>query len=314
MKLDKLDIQRIYDNQPAYLRLYNINDSTEDEKKYLAYLPMFVNKLFISTKDKDVMHKIKLQYPNELHYVEESDGTMKFLGKRNTMVVDIDITTKCNLTCSNCSRFSNLKDTWTKMSLLDVATFIADNMVYGKTLTVKVIGGEPTIHPEIDRIIMMLNEYYHVILVTNGVKDYTPPVDICIEDSAKWVGINPEFHATCDAPCDDPKFDTEDYSFGCDNAKSCGSVYTNAGYYPCTIAGSIDRMLNLPDGPRKNYLGTRSLEEGLTQANQANVFNELCKYCGFYKRMGFKEAYNPDFERTTEQYYSKSWEFMNGTK
>jgi len=314
MKLDKIDQQRIYDNQPAYLRLYNIDDVTDDERKYLGYLPMFVNKLFISTKDREVIHKVKLQYPNEMHYVEESDGTMKFLGKRNTTVIDIDITTKCNLTCSNCSRFSNLTTTWTEMGVGEVKKFIVDNMLFGKTLTVKVIGGEPTIHPHIDTIIRLLHMHFHVVLVTNGVKDYTPPVDICIEDSAKWVGISPEFHATCDAPCDDLEFDTEDYSFGCDNATSCGFVYTQDGYYPCTIAGSIDRMLNEPEGPRSSLLGARSIDEAGTEENRTKVFNDLCKYCGFYKRMGFKEAYNPNFERTTEQYYSKSWKFMEGRK
>ena len=316
MKLDKIDQQRIYDNQPAYLRLYNIIDITDDERKYLEYLPMFVDKIFISTRDQRVIRKIKLQYPHVLHEVVEPGGTIKLLAKRNRLIVDLDITSKCNLTCANCSRFSNLSSTWEEMTTSTIEKFKADNKDYGKNLTVKIIGGEPTIHPYIDDIIFDLNKYFHVVLVTNGVKDYKPPVDICIEDSAKWVGINPGFWSTCDAPKDDEKFKDEDYSLGCDNSTHCGNGFTNDGYYPCTIAGSIDRMLREPGGPRESMLplGTTTLDEAISSCNKSSVFNKLCQYCGFYKRMGFKEAYNPEFERTTEQYYSKSWKFMEGRK
>lgn len=314
MKLDKVDIHRIYAHQPAYLRLYNIDEVTEQEMDYLTYIPMFVNKIFISTKDPEIIHKVQLQYPHLLHQVTEKDGTIKFLGERNKRVVDLDITTKCNLTCSNCSRFSNLTDTWVEMDMEDIHKFIEDNIEEGSALTVKVIGGEPTVHPQINTILTLLDKFFHVVLVTNGVKHYEPPVDICVENSAKWVGMEPEFHATCDAPRDNPKYENEDYSFGCDNATSCGSVYTKDGYYPCTIAGSIDRMLNLPKGPRHTTLGKPTLIDALEETNRSLVFNELCQYCGFYQRMGFKEAYNNDFNRTTEQFYSKSWEFMDGTK
>lgn len=319
MKLDKIDQNRIYDNQPSYLRLYNINDVTEDERKYLEYLPMFVEKIFISSKDENLIHKIELQYPHLLHKVIEEDGTIKFLGRRNNLIVDLDITSKCNLTCENCSRFSNLSSTWVEMGMEQVNRFIHDNYQYGKKLTVKVIGGEPTIHPHIDSILSLLHSFFHVVLVTNGVKSahgYVPPVDICVENSAKWVGINPEFWATCDAPKDDPRFDGEDYGMGCDNSVACRNGYTVDGYYPCTIMGSIDRMLHEPGGPLEgtDMLSQPSLAGAITRENKAYTFNTLCQYCGFYKRMGFKEAYGTDFERTTKQFYSKSWEFMNGRK
>ncbi len=316
MKLNKLDQERIYLNQPAYLRLYNIDDITEEERKYLEYMPMFVTKVFISTKDAEVIHKLKLQFPNTLQETVEVGGTIKFLGERNKLIVDLDITTKCNLTCANCSRFSNLSSTWIEMGMKDIWKFATENQHYGKSLTVKVIGGEPTVHPLIDDIILRLDKVFHVVLVTNGVKNYTPPVDICIEDSAKWVGISPGFWSTCDAPKDDKTFDDEDYSFGCDNATACGNLYTMDGYYPCTIAGSIDRMLREPGGPREHMLslGKATLDEATTNDNKDLVFNKLCNYCGFYKRMGFKEAYKDDFVRTTEQYYSRSWKFMEGRK
>jgi hypothetical protein len=316
MKLDKIDMQRIYDNQPSYLRLYNINSVTEDERKYLQYMPMFVNKIFISTKDKDIIHDIELQFPNTLQKVVEYGGLIKLVAERNKLVIDLDITTKCNLTCANCSRFSNLSSTWTEMSMAKIYHFISENKHYGKSLTVKIIGGEPTVHPLIDDILFEINKYFHTVLVTNGVKDYKPKIDICVENSGKWVGINPGFWSTCDAPQDDEVYKYEDYSLGCDNSVACGNGYTEDGYYPCTIAGSIDRMLREPGGPREGMLplGADSLEEAITNTNKDLVFNKLCRYCGFYKRMGFNEAYRKDFERTTKQYYSKSWKFMEGRK
>lgn len=316
MKLDNVDIPRIYENQPKYLRLYNIDTYTQKEFDYLSYMPMFVNELFISTYSEELMHKIRLQFPHVLHEAMDKDGKYKFKGERNKDVVDIDITSKCNISCNNCSRFSNLSSTWVDLPMGRIEKFIKDNAHRGRNLTVKVIGGEPTIHPHIDKIIIELDRFFHVVLVTNGVKDYTPPVDICIENSAKWIGMNPEFWSTCDAPIDDPEFEDEDFSHGCDTAHSCGSGFTVDGYFPCTIMGSIDRMVREPGGPREGLtsLGEGNLAYANTEKNKAMVMSELCKYCGFYKRMGFREAYNKEFERTTEQFYSKSWKFMEGRK
>ena len=308
MKLNKIDAKRIYDHRPAYLRLYNIDEPTQEELNWLNYIPMFVTEIFVSSKNPEVLKIIELNFPNIKH---QTKG--RIYAKRNDMITTINITTKCNLACNNCSQFSQFPSTWIDLDSTAIDEFILDNREYGKKLTVKVYGGEPTIDRRIDGILVNLHRYFHVVLVTNGIKKYTPPVEIAIENSAKSVGVLPEFHATCDAPKDDPAFDGEDYSFGCDTSRVCGTVFGRDGYYPCSIAEPVDRMLRGKGGPREGMksLGKKTLAEAVAEINQTKVYNALCQYCGFYKRMGMTEAY-PESSIGTEQVFSKSWEFMKG--
>ena len=306
MKLNKIDPQRVYDHRPAYIRLYNIDNPTQEELNWLNYIPMFVTEIFVSSTNEEVIDIIRLNFPNIKH---ETNG--RIYAKRNARITTINITTKCNLACNNCSQFSQYPSTWIDLESDAIDKFINDNLLYGKQLTVKVYGGEPTIDKRIDEIIVKLDKEFHVVLVTNGIKPYTPPVHIAVENSAKSVGVLPEFHATCDAPCDDEAFKDEDYSFGCDTSRVCGSVFGKDGYYPCSIAEPVDRMLMSKGGPRegKEPLGVSSIEEALIERNQTKVYNSLCQYCGFYKRMGMTEAY-PKSTIGTEQVFSKSWLFL----
>lgn len=312
MRLDTIDMERIYAHQPMYVRFFNIfkDEITEKEWNSFIAMPMLVKQIYVRGCSETLKHA-KLQYPVVIHESAEA-----YMGKRNDLIVELDITTKCNLSCPNCVRFSNFHSTWESMDMLGIYDFIARNKQYGKKLTVKIIGGEPTIHPNIVEILTALNEHFHLMIATNGINKWVPPFDMVVENSAKERGVLPEFHPTCDAPIDDIKYQGEDFSFGCDTAYTCMNVCTSEGYYPCTVAGSIDRMLRLPGGPREGMppLATTNLTECISDTNKVKVFSNLCGYCGFYKKMGFHEAVNKTMVRTTEQVYSKSWKFMDGKK
>jgi len=313
MRLDKVDMARIYEHQPKYVRFFNLTreDMTDAEWNSFCAMPMLVKEVFVSGSE-EVIAAAKLQYP-----VTEYDNGYFFKGKRNELIVEMDITSKCNLACPNCVRFSNFTSTWESLSIDEIREFIRVNKHYGKTLTIKVIGGEPLVHPDINTILVELGEHFHMMLATNGIMEFwSPPFPMVIENSAKEKGVLPEFHATCDAPIDDPKYDYEDFGLGCDTAYTCENVYTVDGFYPCTVAGSIDRMLRLEGGPRQGMtsFATETLSSCVTPENKKKVFQSLCGYCGFYKKMGFHEAKNTTMVRTTEQVYSESWEFMRGKK
>jgi len=310
MRLDTIDMERIYAHQPMYVRFFNIfkeNITTQQWNSFIA-LPMFVKQIFVSGSSEVIKHA-KLQYPVVIH-----ETPTAYMGKRNDLIVELDITTKCNLSCPNCVRFSNFHSTWKALDMVAIYDFVAKNKKYGKNLTVKIIGGEPTIHPNITEILTLLNEDFHLMIATNGINKWVPPFDMVVENSAKERGVLPEFHPTCDAPLDDIKYRYEDFSFGCDTAYTCMNVCTSEGYYPCTVAGSIDRMLRLSGGPREGLqpLATTSLMECITLDNKVKVFSNICKYCGFYKKMGYHEATNTEMVRVTEQVYSTSWGFMRG--
>ena len=221
--------------------------------------------------------------------------------KSGRLLVEIDITTVCNLSCNNCNRFSQYPSTYTSLSIPDILKFIADNMHYGTDLTVAILGGEPTLHPNIDEIIELLDDHFNVILTTNGINDYTPPRDVVIENSAKEKGEEPLFALTMNAPIDDPQYKDADFYMGCRQSGICGNGYNANGYYPCSVAMNIDRLM-FPD----NLSGTDTLSEALVL--KGITFNKLCRYCGTFqnRHYGVKQPDNLG----TEEVISKSWKFM----
>ncbi len=312
MRLSTIDMRRIYDHQPEYIRFFGISkDHMPDEEwnNYIA-LPMLVKKIFVKGSA-EAIREAKLQFPLKIQESKDS-----YMGERNKLSVELDITSKCNMSCPNCVRFSQFKETWVDLDMDQIERFIMYNKIYGKRLTVKVIGGEPLVHTNFFAILNRLNEHFHIMVATNGLIEWTPPFPMTIEDSAKEKGVHPEFYATQDAPKDDPEYDGEDYQFGCSIANTCGAVFTVDGYYPCTTAGSIDRMLRRPGGPRESMvsLAKPDLSSAIKIDNRKKVFQSLCQYCGVYKKLGFHEADNTRDSRVTEQVFSKSWEFMKDTK
>jgi len=67
--------------------------------------------------------------------------------------VDIYLTRECNLRCSYCSVYKETKSTLDAVTWKEVFTWLK-----GKTRTVSMFGGEPTIHPDFEYIIRALNE------------------------------------------------------------------------------------------------------------------------------------------------------------
>ncbi len=101
-----------------------------------------------------------------------------YLGK----VIEVYITNECNLTCSNCNRFNNYNFTghyswWNQ----NVALTAWSKRITADTITI--IGGEPTLHPELDTWIRRLSKLWpesNISIQTNGVipldaKKYNKP-------------------------------------------------------------------------------------------------------------------------------------------
>jgi len=309
MKLNTIDIKKISKYKPEFLRLYNIDSLTEEQENFLsAGLNRIVRKISLNTKDKELQKAIIKQFPN-VHY--HSDELI--IAERNSLSVEIDITTKCNLACNNCSRFSQFKSSWVDMTLSDIKHFIKENKHYGKKLTVNILGGEPTIHPNIDEIIIMLYDVFHIVLTTNGIIPYTPPVDITVENSAKEKGEMPLFSTTMLAPIDDDEYKYDDYSVGCYQAEICGAGYTKDGYYPCSIASAIDRMTRSKGGPREGKVGIGKSSIAEAYRHKQDIFNELCRYCGTYKMRNYIH-FDIKYALTDKQEFSNSWKFMEDRK
>ena len=86
----------------------------------------------------------------------------------------LEITSKCNLNCWWCS--ANAGPDGVHCRIDWVLKQLSDNA--GKYDTVRISGGEPTLHPEIDVIIKFAKEKYKyktVVLLTNGERYYEHP-------------------------------------------------------------------------------------------------------------------------------------------
>jgi len=152
--------------------------------------------------------------------------------------------------------------------------------------TIRLLGGEPTLHPQFLDIVNELREYRKfapqctIQVVTNGYGKAVKailgkiPSDVTIENSGKDGNIQPSFGAFNLAPQDDPSFAAVDYANGCSIMKECGMGLTPTGYYQCAVAGGIDRVL----GKR---FGRATLPDD--SDDMIELSQNLCRLCGHFK-------------------------------
>ena len=83
---------------------------------------------------------------------------------------EINITLHCNLSCSLCSHFSPISQT----KFLDITEILTDLQIlskYYKSSYIKLLGGEPLLHPKIDHIVSTIRESMlsdQIQICTNG--------------------------------------------------------------------------------------------------------------------------------------------------
>lgn len=176
-------------------------------------------------------------------------------------LIEMDITYLCNLHCANCNRSSAQAPEAVHMSVRQVTEFVDDSLAAGRQWRrIRILGGEPTLHPEFDLILAELLRYKaaspitQLQLVTNGhgakvnrVLGRLPP-QIYVDNSAKQGTIQPEFGPFNLAPRDRFKYRFAEFKNGCAIMADCGMALTPLGYYPCALAGGIDRVLRVNRG------------------------------------------------------------------
>ena len=97
------------------------------------------------------------------------------------------------------------------------------------------------------------------------------------------------------APIDDKKYKNLDFTNGCSNIEECGTGLTPSGYYPCTLAGGIDRILGMD-------MGRKNLPE--SEDDMLDLLEQFCKMCGRFKSRVFK----PPWINDNPQNSSPKWE------
>lgn len=202
-------------------------------------------------------------------------------------LIEIDLTYLCNLRCNNCNRSSAQAPAPVHLSLNDVRRFVDDSLAVRRDWArIRLLGGEPTLHPDFELLIAELLRYKEqfpatrIQLVTNGfgqkVKSILEgvPDAIEIENSSKAGTVQPEFGPFNMAPQDSPAFRYADYRNGCSIMKACGLGLTPQGYYPCAVAGGIDRVRGLHRG--------RSSMPG-PEDHMRDLLVDACSLCGRFR-------------------------------
>ena len=214
-------------------------------------------------------------------------GRKSFLPNLNQ--IEIDITYECNLKCINCNRSSTQAPIKEGMSLEQIETFVRESIELNKKWKlINLLGGEPTIHNDFLEIVnLILNEYIvihspeTILQVTsNGFGELVqeqlsklPKHKNLIIDyvSFKDERIVPYFSPFNDAPIDKPDGNEKEYYKGCWVTSYCGIGLNQLGYYPCGVAGGIDRVFEL-------NMGVQSLNN--VDESIAKYLDTFCRFCG----------------------------------
>lgn len=207
--------------------------------------------------------------------------------RRSRSLLELDITYACNLHCFNCNRSVRQAPEAMHLPLEKLRVWVNEWIAREKRWRrIRVLGGEPTVHPQFFEIIAELRRYREwspetrLEVVSNGhgaevlARLAQLPRDIWVENSSKQTVIQPEFGPFNLAPVDDPAFRKADYSNGCAILTECGMGLTPRGYYPCALAGGIDRITG--DG-----LGRDSLPADADDMRAAA--SHFCRLCGRFR-------------------------------
>lgn len=190
------------------------------------------------------------------------------------MNVELEITLRCNARCPQCSRHCNIFDYGpSDMTPEQIRRFIAEVRTRAEPLDIiSVMGGEPTVHPDFERIVSLLfDELYlkgmvrKLRIATNGARPLPSsirerPIDIITSPVSQK-----DHRCQFIAPVDSGQRVRD-----CPVPYVCGIALNYFGYFPCGAGGAIIRLFRLPHLIRHEL--PRSVEE-------LGDFRSVCDLC-----------------------------------
>ncbi len=236
----------------------------------------------------------------------------KYLGYQHTRTltkIEIDVTYVCNLTCYQCNRSVHQAPSTNQMKIEQIEKFVEESIENNrKWEEIRLLGGEPTLHPKILEIIDILLRYKHehlptvvIFITTNGYGKKvnsvieTIPAEVNIENTSKESSELIKHYAFNIAPIDSPKFKDVDYAHGCPIISNQGIGLTSAGYYPCSVAGSIDRVMG-------QNIGRKAMPKD--DDLMRDQLKEFCQYCGRFNNddSEIKDIVSPTWKKAYAKY------------
>ena len=284
-----------------------------------AWMPKWIHKRgtqawkYLDSSDHLLVRASKLLYTRYFLWRVGHSPT-RLLGplwRRARERVQIDITYSCNLKCFNCNRSCEQDPSNDHMSIAQVRQFLEESRAAGNPWQcIHVAGGEPTNHPQFVEIMNLIVEYRDkyspstsIELSTNGYGErvsrmlsHVPP-GVQINNTWKTTKVQTEFCSFNVAPIDLKEYTAADFANGCLVTRLAGTGVTPYGYYPCPVAGAIDRSFGL-------NLGRRTLpkaNDGMKQELRA-----FCALCGHFKLLTREALLGPVMSPTWVEAYARS--------
>jgi len=230
--------------------------------------------------------------------------------RRARRLIEIDITYACNLRCFNCNRSCEQAPTTEHMTCAQIERFVAETIARGiRWERIRLLGGEPTLHPDLWDIIGILRRYRdgfspstRLEIATNGYGETVArvlarmPSDVIVIDTGKTGRVQPTFRTFNVAPQDLATNRFADYRNGCWIIEKCGTGLGPSGYYPCAVAAGIDRIVghdagrpHLPDD-----------EDGME-----DLLARFCRLCGHFNQTRNEPVFGPVQSGTWRELYER---------
>jgi hypothetical protein len=129
------------------------------------------------------------------------------------------------------------------------------------------------------------------------------PNDIWIDNSKKNNPINTHFRPFNSAPIDLKNYSNVSYTNGCEIIEECGMGLTPMGYYPCALAGGIDRITG-------EKIGLSKIPE--QEDDMGTILKKSCPLCGrfidgHFIPMNLREKLNDEIISTTWKSLYHNW-------
>jgi hypothetical protein len=175
------------------------------------------------------------------------------------------------------------------MSLSQIERFLNESVEKGVCWErIRLLGGEPTLHRDFFAIVELCRAYKRdfapatrIEVATNGhgtiVQNVIAriPSDVHVKNSAKATNVQDDFASFSIAPVDLEQFTNSDFRNGCSVIEDAGFGLSPSGYYPCAVAGSIDRIFGW-------NMGRQTLPDD--SDTMEDLLERSCSHCGHFKR------------------------------
>lgn len=212
------------------------------------------------------------------------------LSKYYLRALELDVTYKCNMGCMQCNRALGVCPSQEMMTIEQIQKVLSESLSMAKPYQeIRVLGGEPTLHPQISKIVIAL-DWYRSQVVESSISIWTNGHGERVKQELKnlpaWMRIRvshkklkvggDEFEPFLAAPIDYSGICLKDYNKGCSQIAigKCGVGVSLYGIYVCPVAAAIDRVVGLD-------IGIRNLTE-ISSERLREQCGQLCRYCGHF--------------------------------